>query len=721
MAFSFDIEQAERETGFGEEAGREPEGASEGAAPTAVSPRLIDLNVSLSREELEDLGARLHYEITRYNAFVEPRRSNLEQWRRDWELFPTGRSTRWRGASDIPSPLVHIYVNNHHTRLNQQIAKAVPPFTVVPKSGRAVAYAGEIEEALTSRLEDADWEAAADAVHLELPLAGNVGLRVTYEQEVRTVPRYKMEVDEAYYETLLAAGREPLDAFWEAVARHEDGEPKMYLEWSREEIYSGVRFKVIPWEDFIILPITIRDPEDCYGIGERLMIRGDELLRGAKTGKYIAEAVDRVLEYCSGMQGIPRDRLERYDVQGIAVQSYGSHGGLQRQPVYEDFLCYELCWKMDVNNDGDLEWVIVTLHYPTKTILRCQHLPYEHGEAYYHLFRYFPRVREIFGMGVAEKMAPFQDGSTAVLNQIIDHADLALNLFGNFFYDASSGFDPSKFELQLGRPIKVDSIEGIRQIDIQPLPAEHYQIYQLFKEIGDLITASSNPTLGRVAETTKTLGEVQLVAASAGMQFEEVASRVARTWAKVWDQVRKLEAQYAIDGMIRFRRKITVDGEVINEIPREVLLEEVKLVPTGLKQLADMQSRVQQATIVQNTLLQHPLTATNIEVLVSALDVYLQSVNYPQREKIMEAVYKAINAQRAISAQQMAAELAGQQAMGLEGALQPGPVPGEGEGEGEEEVIPETLIEPVSPEEEMWRGERTPEGVPPPEGGQPAF
>jgi hypothetical protein len=305
------------------------------------------------------------------------------------------------------------------------------------------------------------------------------------------------------------------------------------------------------------------------------------------------------------------------------------------------------------------------------------------------LFRYFPRVRELLGMGVAEKLATFQDAGTAILNQIIDHADLALNLFGNFFYDSTSGFDPNKFELQLGKPIKVDSVEGIKPIDIQPLPAEHYQIYQLFKEIGDLVTSTSNPTLGKVTEASKTLGEVQLVAAASGQQFEEVASRVARTWAKVWDQCRKLEAQYAADGIVEFRRKIAPAGDVLGAIPREVLLEEIRLVPTGLKQLSDMQSRVQQATIVQNTLLAHPLTMGNVEVLLTVLDVYLQSVNYVQREKVMEAVYRQVNMQR-----QMEAMMAQQ---GMMNGAPPGGQPALPPGEAPPGSVPENPNAPPQP------------------------
>lgn len=617
-----------------------------------VKKQALDLSVNLSDEEMKQLERRVCNDITAYLASTATRRGNVQQWRRDFELFPTGRSSRWPGAADVPAPLTHIYVTNHHTRLNQQIVKAVPPFTAVAKTVEALEIAGDIEEAMTSRLEDADWEEVADQIHLELPMVGNVGLRVTYEQEVNHVPRIQGDLDMAVYKLLLESGVEPLDAYWEAIKKDEEGSPELELNWIDEEGYTGVRFCVVPWEDFVILPATIRDPKKAYGIGERMMIRGYDLRRGVEDGIYIKEAVDDILERRPGSRLEGEDRTERLDVQGI---THYNGSGSSFDADYEDYLCYELCWQMDANKDGKMEWVVITLHWDSRRILRCSYLPYEHGEPYYHLFRYFPRVKELCGMAVSEKLATYQDAATAVINQIIDHADLNLNLFGNIIYDQSAGYDPARQKHKLGQPIKVDNIEGIKPLQVAPMPAEHYNVYQLFKEIGDLITSTSNPSLGKVTESSKTLGEVQLVAAASGMQFEEVASRVARTWAGVFDQVRKLEAQYAQDGVVNFRRKVAPSGDIIGQIPREMLLEQVKLVPTGLKQLADMQSRVQQATIVQNTLLQHPLTMGDPMIMVEMLDVYLQSVNYPKREKIMEIVYQKLN--QMMMAQQAAAEL----------------------------------------------------------------
>jgi hypothetical protein len=215
-----------------------------------------------------------------------------------------------------------------------------------------------------------------------------------------------------------------------------------------------------------------------------------------------------------------------------------------------------------------------------------------------------------------------------------------------------------------------------------PIPAEHYNLYQLFKDIGDLVTATSNPALGKATDTEKTLGEVQIVQGASNMIFEEVAAQVARDgWARLWDQVRWLIGQYGQGGSVRYRKTAApgrflldeVNGEVpaalmmgqlvpapggtaFGNVPSSILLADVDLVPAGLRKLSDMSSRVSQATLVQNLLLNHPLTADNIPVLILALDEYLQSLSYAKREEVIAEIQRRLDVENALMMQQMQQE-----------------------------------------------------------------
>src|SRR5260221_7888470 len=95
------------DAGFAEpEPGFQPEGDANGNAPQVAR---IDLTVPFSEEERNRLGRHLRYEIDRYTQETLPRRGNAEQGRRDYEIFPTGRSTRWKGSAELCSPLNHLY------------------------------------------------------------------------------------------------------------------------------------------------------------------------------------------------------------------------------------------------------------------------------------------------------------------------------------------------------------------------------------------------------------------------------------------------------------------------------------------------------------------------------------------------------------------------------------------------------------------------------------
>jgi hypothetical protein len=79
-------------------------------------------------------------------------------------------------------------------------------------------------------------------------------------------------------------------------------------------------------------------------------------------------------------------------------------------------------------------------------------------------------------------------------------------------------------------------------------------------------------------------------------------------------------------------------GYSFEVIDAELLMAEVDLIPAGLRQLSDMQSRLNQASIVQNTALVHPLLMQNLPALAIILDQFLQATGIPQRQKIMALV-----------------------------------------------------------------------------------
>jgi hypothetical protein len=400
------------------------------------------------------------------------------------------------------------------------------------------------------------------------------------------------------------------------------------------------------------------------------MVPGVELERGAKSGRYIAEEVREVMARSGDT--LPDSRVEAFDYQGIDPGEDGSTG-LSKDARYRHYTCYELDWWWDANGDGHDELLWITLHYETRRILRIEYSRYEHGEPKYHWFPYLMRAREPFGGGVAETIATHQDTGNAIRSMLLWHAEFVTNMAGNFVVDDSAGPDINKFVLQMNRPIRVKELRGFQQLQVQPLPGELMTLYQQTKDEVDLVAGTSNPSLGKATDTQRTLGEVQLVANNANAIFEETAARVARRWARVWEQVRALEVQFADGGMIKYRKQASpgllapgTDGEPVPavehagqtipapggvgflEVPSEVMMANVRLVPSGLKQLSDMNSRIQQALLAQKTLMESPLTAGLPEVQELVLREVLHAMRFSGTRKVMDIAGRALAAQQAV-------------------------------------------------------------------------
>lgn len=517
-------------------------------APSAARAK-VDYSVRMNPYELDALGMLIQRELIEYQNATANRAASVEGWRRDWEMQPVAPTATWRNSAQINSYFTHLYCKNHTSRLNGQLTAVDPPLAVVARAPEAIDAAPKIEEAMAASLEESKWVQHASDLHTELPLTGNAWVRVTYEEEHRRVPRLEFDIDEELFGDLLEL-MVPWDvAYEEAVQKEKDGTPRVFLTWKNELKSSGVKYRVLPWEDGFILPAAVQRPEDARGIGEWLTLRGDELKAGAASGRYLPDQVEKILKYSSdSIRDRRQDRVDSTGTDSTAPREVDPN--VEAHRLYE---MAELNYLWDANGDGELELLILGIHVQSGIVFRAQYCPYEHGCPYYHLLRYIVRPGELWGMGIAELIATLHDAHTALLNQIINSGDLALAMRGNFFYKRDSGFKPDKFVMELGRPIPVDDPSGVVPMQFQPLSPEHYMLHQTLKDMGDQLTATSNPGLGQTTDASKTLGEVQLVSANANAIFEEIARGVGLQEAELWDQHRFLLAQYAPKGVLRYK------------------------------------------------------------------------------------------------------------------------------------------------------------------------
>jgi len=656
----------------------------------------LDWTVPLSAERLDALGRRIVREVEHYRQATATRRSNAQMWRDDCEMMPADQEGPWDNSSAVRAPYTAIACQAHTTRLNNQIINADPPVQAKARKASAVEAAPVIQDVVAAHLEECVWAQVARDVHKELPEVGNCLVRTTWAYETRRVAVQKLTVDEEQMVNLAEAGAELDTALAASVETDQQGRAKWKVQFEDQVIQDGLELTVIPFRDAILLPVTAKKPKELWGVGEQLTLRGLDLIAGAQSGKYDKEQVGRLLErYSDSASEERQDEYSRIGVDDPAAPTS------EERPEYREYECVELCWldDLDAEDDDDplkatLTWYVVTVHLATSLVLRCQYLPYEHGEAYYTPFRYLTRTGELLGASIAERMAVIQHAATTCINQFFDLADQLVGTVGSFWYTIGSGYKPDQQRIMPGRPIRVNAPNQIGALPIgQGIPMAMEQLLQaltLLKEWGDLLTAASNPALGRETDADKTLGEVRIAVGQGNAIFEDYAAGVALSWSRVWDQARVLLAQFSDRGQVAFRKTaapgvmlqdggqqvpgVMLGGQIIpapggtwfGTVDANLLREEVDLVPAGLNLFPDAQTRITQSTVVLDRLLEHPLTAPLPDVQLDILETWLQDLRFPRAQSMMGKIRQGQQMlQQAMAAQAMQQ----QQAMGQQMAM----------------------------------------------------
>jgi hypothetical protein len=523
---------------------------------------------------------------------------------------------------------------NHTTRLNGQILTGAKPFGVVGKKAVVetpegpfplAELQGQIEDALTALLDEAGWKEAAREAHRLLPRDGSCLMRVAWNEEITWAPVVGLNFDEDAPELLMESGMDPEQAMLEAVEKDADGLAKVELQFE-ERVTEGIDLTVIEAADAILLPATAKTRKALWGIGEKLVLRGMDLKAGLASGKYLKRNVKALL----GMHGDAPDEDAEADGEFTGVDVGGEGSASTDDPLWRNFNCAELCVLGNFDGKKDLKWYIVGVSLEHEKLTRCQYMPYEHGKSYYVPFSYIEDT--LTGESVIELLAVLQDVATRALNDFVDISRQIAAQGTSLLSDSTSGLDVDNMTLTLGSVVEVGSIAGIRDFPVHPAAGQSLQhllsLLDLLKGWSDLLTASSNPALGNTTDADKTLGEVQIAMDATSQIFNDHSFLVAMRHAEVADQVRWLAAQYASDGQVPYR-KTADSGFSLEQIPKEVLLADVDLVPNGLGAFTDDKQRLQRDMLVLSTLGQHPLTATNWELQAKLLTQFLEDAKVP--------------------------------------------------------------------------------------------
>lgn len=679
-------------------AGPELDFGQQGLIPVLAA---IDYRVRLTQEARDKLGLLIKQEYDNFRTFTNQRRENVRQWRRDWEMYPADDAGPWANSSAIRGPITRTTCLQHAQALNDQICNADPVFGVLAKDPSTLPFTRLIEEALNSVLREAGFEPVAREVHHELSVAGNCLVRCEYVRETVRAIDHALSLNEQQVEQFAQNGANPQDALIAGLELDANGKAKIGVQFVDRVVKDGVEFGVVPLEDMVVFPAMAKHPDHLWGLGERTRLRGMDLLAGAKAKRYIDSEVRDLLKLPGDSVGLEDEHADQQELAGVEPQ----YGPSEPSKLHESYEVLLLDYLGDLDGDDLPEWYQLVVALDTGRVLQVQYLPYEHGRSRYTFMRYFTRTGNLWGGSVAELVATAQAAISSAANNHGNLEDMMVGLATMFFYDSRSGLTPDKIKITPGGAIEVDNVDGIKPMiehamAIPGAMAACRDVMALYKEWSDLLTGTSNPTLGRETSTNKTLGEVQLVVGAAQQRAQDAAKGVALQWKGVVDRARWITAQAnRHTNRIKYRvtasadkmlddgqggqqaasqvwqigedgtpEQITAPGEMaFSEIPAEMLARDVELVPGGLGLFADAQTRIQRAMLLLKTMSEHPLTAGSVEVQALVLNSWLHDLNVGEREKIMQEVWKQIEAQR--QAQMMQEQMA-QMQMQQQGQVQ---------------------------------------------------
>lgn len=667
---------------------------------------VVDYAVPVTGSERADLGTRVQKALDAYDSTTERRRQNAYEWRRAARMMPADLPGEdWE--SNVRAPQTRVACQHHTQRLNAQILQQRPCLIAVPNFGETHEKAQAVQDVLTSYLDAADWTKPARGVHKQLPVACPCAIRVDWDRRVRRVLRH---VTEHHPELAAAlpeiAGIDPATAYDAAFERDRQGRAKVKLEYENVVDYDGLAFTVIPFHDLVYQPVAARNADELWMVGHRYRARGADLLEGAKNGQYEMAWVKELLGSGFRGSGITDEMEERGDLSGYDWDTMPDLGG--REEYYREFNCVSVCWKDDLNGDGEMEWYVIKACLDPMKVLSVSHYPYEHGKPNYVLFSYDPDVADLAGQSIAELNATTQEVADEVINSVVDLTTIMKNMGSSFFYTETSGFDPHKFTLRPGTQVQLESVEGIMPMRVAenvPTAVLHLQnLLMVLETWSEKLTATSNPTLGRETTNQKTLGEVQIVMGQAASIFEDYAAHVATSWAEVWEQARQLIRQYhdgegfvtfrkqavpkdfmedgttpavemptydPLSGGVAMQRQPAPQGYVFGRLPAEIMAADVTIVPAGMGNYLDQQFRAQSAYAVLQETKANPVSQMNLPLIAKAFERWLNAINYEGREEYIGMLQQG--AQQAMQMMQLQ-----QMLMAMQGGAGPGD-PGQGQ------------------------------------------
>jgi len=386
--------------------------------------------------------------------------SNRTEWlnrQRDflseWDEFIDNSDVRtgpWEEASNIHLPITLIAVKALHARMYAALMAVQPPFNSKPMDEAATVAQPLVDGVMSYALRE--WinnfkgvEEIVDEWLWDWVSTGTGLLKLRWDRKfARFVDVMETQITEPKMVEVIQEDGSKAKVRQDAVRKVQRDEAVTKL------VFEGPAFDRILPEDLLIIGGN-GDIHEADVIQHRFYMTRSELYSAADQAMFDPKVVEEILQGGHDSEtGDVADDLKQNRQTNSGVISLDTPADHDRFQMIESYM------KLDVNDDGLDEDVIVWVHLRSKKVTRATYLHRVHksGIKPFVKIDFMKRQGQTYGMGVPEIMYPIARELDAMHNIKVDFGILSTMPFG--FYRPASGVNPQKIEIEPGKLIPLN-------------------------------------------------------------------------------------------------------------------------------------------------------------------------------------------------------------------------------------------------------------------------
>lgn len=484
-----------------------------GGMPLNLSQKDTD-GVTL-RERLErHVKEELDRELENHGELVE----NIRTWQQQYMGVKKPKSRPWPNCSNLSIPITRSSVDNIEVRILDAVFNRRKPVIVKAKKPEYMEIARETETALEwlfTRVIDLR-KKLSPIIKQTLKIGTGIAYMAWVDKR-RTIYRWKDESDEKGLREYKVAGAD------------------VPIVKDTQNIYSGPDVVPVPREDFVISSDAI-DINGAYLVGFRRAYRKAEVDLRVKQKSWDKDAVAKITS-----PDVPTDNEEaRAKNQGLA---------LDKTEYSKPYELWTVWLSYDVDDDGEPDDIMVTIHRATGSIVRGIYSPTFTGQRPFVKMVCSPVEYAFDGEGLCKILYHLQEEIDAIHNQRIDRMKLANTV--SALVQSGSGLD--NFEFEPGKTWIVDSNvqDAFREVKLSDAYPSTYTEEANLISLADRVTGNTPAVQGMSLAERPVFKETMAMLSESNKKFKSMIDNIVACVTEIAYQTLEQFSQY--DPMIRYQ------------------------------------------------------------------------------------------------------------------------------------------------------------------------